>query len=95
MNKLNDVISSLNYEDLKKIEKDLNEGHISKLISAKLKKMDQNKKVCPVCYKDIPEGEEAFTLMFGPSDFRKKASFCALDCLEFFISQIKEKEIKK
>jgi hypothetical protein len=95
MNKLNDMINSMNYEDLKKIERDLNEGHISKLINTRLKKIDQNKKICPICYKDIMEGEEAFTLTFGPSDFKKKASFCALDCLEFFISQMREKEIKK
>ena len=34
-----------------------------------------------------------YTIIFGPDDFRKKASFCGLDCLEYFL--IKLKQIKK
>lgn len=94
MNKLAEVINSLSYEDLKKIEMDLNEGHISKLLRKRMEVLEKNKKVCPVCYKEIIDDNEAFTLVFGPPDFRKKASFCALDCLEFFINQIKNKEIE-
>ena len=94
MNKLAEIINSLNYEDLKKIEMDLNGGHISKLLRKRLEHFEKTSKVCPVCYKEIVDDSEAFTLIFGPPDFRKKASFCALDCLEFFINQIKNKEIR-
>jgi hypothetical protein len=34
-------------------------------------------------------------LIFGPKDFRKKASFCALDCLEYFIEKIKKEKKAK
>jgi len=95
MNKLSEIINSLNYEDLRMIEKDIEEGNVSKIVRKRIEQYERSSKTCPVCYKEIVEGNEAFTLIFGSPDFKKKASFCALDCLEFFISKIKNKEIKQ
>jgi hypothetical protein len=85
-------------EDLVKIQKDLEAGNLYHLVKKKLDDINSAKfnKVCPVCNSTI--NEECFTLVFGPKDFRKKASFCAFDCLEYFINQLKEqrkKEIKE
>jgi hypothetical protein len=90
MNRLAKLIEELDEEDLSLVKKDLEAGHIERLINKKLqekKEIDFNK-VCPIC--QTPIGEEGLTLIFGPGDLRKKASFCAFDCLEYFLSKIKE-----
>jgi hypothetical protein len=90
MNKLAKLIESLDEEDLKLIKKDLEAGNVERLIRKKLeeKKETDFNKVCPVCQSQI--GDEGLTLIFGPADFRKKASFCALDCMEYFLDKIKQ-----
>jgi len=96
MNKLARLINELDEEDLDLIRKDLEAGNLDKLIRQKLmEKQDQElNKVCPVCQTRIDD--ESLTLIFGPKDFRKKANFCALDCLEYFIEKIKkEKNVER
>ncbi|HHE36238.1 MAG TPA: hypothetical protein ENL16_00300 [Candidatus Woesearchaeota archaeon] len=95
MNKLAKLIENLNEEDLKLIKKDLEAGNIERLINKKLqeKKEEDFNKVCPVC--QTPIGEESLTLIFGPKGLRKKASFCALDCLEYFLNKIKQEKEKR
>ncbi len=90
MNRLANIINNLNYEELKAIEKDFNNGNIERLIKDRLLHFEQGKKICPVCYRTIDENDEHFTLIFGPQEFKKKANFCGLDCLEFFIAKIKD-----
>ena len=90
MNRLAKLIESLDQEEIKLIKKDLETGNIDKLISKKLEQVretDMNK-VCPVCQSNIEE--DNLTLVFGPKGLRKKASFCAIDCLEYFLNKIKE-----
>ena len=92
MNRLARIIESLEEEDLNLIKKDIEEGNIEKLINKKLqekKEADQNS-VCPVC--QTPSNDESLTLIFGPKGLRKKASFCALDCLEYFLNRIKQQK---
>lgn len=92
MNRLARLIENLDEDDLKLIKKDLEAGNIDRLINKKLqerKEVDFNK-VCPIC--QSPIGEESLTLIFGPEGLRKKASFCAFDCLEYFINRIKEEK---
>ncbi|HJX05354.1 MAG TPA: hypothetical protein VJ461_01450 [Candidatus Nanoarchaeia archaeon] len=92
MNRLARLIENLDEEDLKLIKKDLELGNIERLINKKLqekKEVDFNK-VCPVC--QTPIDEEGFTIIFGPKGLRKKASFCARDCLEYFLSKIKQEK---
>ena len=90
MNKLAKLIESLDEEDLKLLKKDLKAGNIERLINKKLqdKREEDFNKVCPVCQAQIEEG--SLTLIFGPEGLRKKASFCAMDCLEYFLNKIKE-----
>ena len=90
MNRLAKLIESLDETDLKLIKKDLEFGNIEKLVDRKLKEREETdfNKVCPVC--QTPIGEENLTLVFGPKGLRKKASFCALDCMEYFLNKIKK-----
>lgn len=89
MNKLARILENLDEKDLALLKKDLEAGNIEKLINKKIqeKKEANFNKVCPVC--QAPIGAESLTLIFGPTGLRKKASFCALDCLEYFLNKIK------
>lgn len=93
MNKLAKMIDDLDEEELRLIKKDLEQGNIERLINNKLQEKNEAdfNKVCPVC--QAPIKEESVSLIFGPKELRKKASFCALDCLEYFINQIKVKKM--
>jgi hypothetical protein len=92
MNKLARVIVEMDEAELRQVKRDLEEGNFQRLINQKIaEKVDESSnKICPVCHTAIEEGNQ--TLVFGPAGLRKKATFCALDCLEFFISRIKEQK---
>jgi hypothetical protein len=92
MNRLAGIINAMNYKELKEIQKDLAEGNIGRLIKARLDQIEKTigyEKVCPTCDSKISEDTAKYTLMFGPADFRKKASFCGLDCLTFFAGRLR------
>ena len=92
MNRLAKLIEGLDEEDLRLIKKDLEAGNIEKLINQRLqeKREADFNKVCPVCQSPIEE--EGLTLVFGPKGLKKKASFCAQDCLEYFLNRIKQEK---
>lgn len=54
-----------------------------------------NSRICATCGNKLDLNTKNLTLHFGPEDFKKKASFCAFDCLEFFLQQLKQIEMKK
>ena len=89
-----EMVNALEYDDLVRVKKDLDHGaiHLKNLIQVKIKEHVLNhKKSCATCHNQInPYSTNNFTLVFGPEDFRKKASFCAVDCLEYFLKQLKE-----
>lgn len=91
--RLRDMIESLEYDDLVKMKRDIEGGsyHLKKLLKEKLLEEEKkHAKVCSVCSNDIdPRNVNNFTLIFGPDDFKKKASFCGLDCLEYFLTKLK------
>ncbi|MFH0870384.1 MAG: hypothetical protein V1866_05000 [archaeon] len=89
MNKLSKIINELDEDELELIRKDLEAGHIERLINQRIteKKEQDFNKVCPVC--QTPIDEESLTLIFGPKGLKRKASFCALDCLQYFVNKIK------
>ena len=90
MEKLRQGIASLNYNELKIMEKDLKKGApvIKSLIKRRINQLEtQDTGICAGCGS---KEHLQFTLIFGPEDFKKKASFCAMDCLEHFILQLRE-----
>jgi hypothetical protein len=96
MNRLLNMINSMDTDELRLIQRDLYEGNIGYLVRRRLfeldKDKDDDKKVCPVCGTKITETNDKFTLVFGPPDFRKKASFDEADCLRFFVSGLGTKD---
>ena len=92
--RIKDIIDSVEYYDLLNLKKDLESGshNIKKLLNQKIKEHEkQHEKSCSVCSNELdPYNTNNYTLIFGPEDFRKKASFCGLDCLEYFLVILKQ-----
>ncbi|MCB9361806.1 hypothetical protein H6504_00080 [Candidatus Woesearchaeota archaeon] len=91
--RVKEMIPGLDYEDLKKLQFDLNKGglHLRKLVDDQVKQLEKKHScICANCMADIDDrSAETYTLVFGPHDFRKKATFCGLDCLQYFLGNIK------
>ena len=92
--KFEDVMDVLDYNELMRFKSDLDSGAISikKLIEDRIKKkLKEHEKICATCSNTLNFYKSSnYTLIFGPDDFKKKASFCGLDCLEYFIIKLKE-----
>lgn len=95
--KLKEAFENIDYDDLAKLRFDIMSGgkHIKHLISKRIEELERDSKTCAVCGKPILLGDDSFSLVFGNHDFKKKASFCAIDCLEYFIKNVKENNEKK
>lgn len=89
-----DIIEILDYNELMRFKGDLDSGAITvkKLLEEKIKKkLKEHEKICATCSGTLSfYKSNNYTLVFGPHDFKKKASFCGLDCLEYFILKLKE-----
>ena len=96
MNKLSNIISGMNYREIKAIEKDLYEGNIARLLKERKRGFERliGEKICPTCGRTLEE-EPPYILVFGPSDFKKKAGFCGTDCLSFFVKKLEPEILKK
>ncbi|MBD3313250.1 hypothetical protein GF345_02310 [Candidatus Woesearchaeota archaeon] len=92
--KIDEVIELLDFNELMNVKKDIEKGgeRISRIVDAKIKQeLKRHSSHCCVCNAKInPFSVFNFTLVFGPEDMKKKASFCAIDCLEHFLSNLKD-----
>ncbi|MFW6014053.1 MAG: hypothetical protein ACOCQG_02670 [Candidatus Nanoarchaeia archaeon] len=101
VSKVRDMINSINEDELQKLYTDLSKGgnHLKKLVSEKLQELEESKtNFCVTCGKGLGDHNASFSLVFGKNGLRKKACFCELDCLEYFVSELKkmrEKNIGK
>ena len=90
--RLRDVIHAIDYYELLKIRKDLDDGgiHIKKFIQDEIdKRHKEHSTFCSTCGTEIdPLSTSSSTLIFGPSDFKKKATFCGKDCLDYFLKNM-------
>lgn len=99
--KLNDAIGSLDYDDLVQLHEDLREGghSLRGMVERKIvEKEKEHGKSCCVCSSEIdPHSTSNYTLLLGPEGLKRKASFCALDCLKYFVAGIEKRkeELKK
>ena len=97
--KVKEVIEELSQDELLKLRFDLkhHSKHILRLIDKRLRFLEtRGEHVCATCGKTINlEEDNAITLTFGPPDFKRRAYFCGIDCLEYFISELKRIEKKK
>jgi hypothetical protein len=99
--KIDDAIRSMDYADLVRLHEDLKQGGhaLRRMVTDKiLEKEKEHGKHCAVCQSDVdPHSTTNFTLLLGPEGLKRKASFCAIDCLKYFISNIEKRkaELKK
>ena len=91
MNKLKRLIEEMDEDDLVNLKRDVDEGNMQRLLKERLDAKRKGPSVsCPVCGMSVNE-QEGFHLQFGSSDFRQKATFDGVDCLEYFIERLKKK----
>ncbi|MFT4302981.1 MAG: hypothetical protein ACMXYG_00300 [Candidatus Woesearchaeota archaeon] len=92
--RLRDVIDSIDYYELLKIKKDLENGgyYLKSFINNEIEnRQKQHSIYCSSCGNHIePNNPNSQTLIFGPHDFKKKATFCGKDCLSYFLSRTEE-----
>ncbi len=92
--RVKELLDFIETAELYKLLNDLDKGGkvFKKLIEKKLEERNlKHNKLCSNCTGIInPYSTNNYTLIFGPDDFRKKATFCALDCLEYFLNSLKQ-----
>ena len=97
--KLIDFVGALEYEDLIELQRDLFKGGstIKQAVSGKLKEITSKEiRTCGTCGGPINlRMANEFTLLFGPPDMKKRVSFCAIDCMEYFTTSLKRISAKK
>ena len=96
--KFKEFLETLEYNELLDFQKQIKEKEslMRTLLSDHINVMERiSARVCATCGNELNLHSKNLTLHFGPEDFKKKASFCAFDCLDFFLDQLKTLEIKK
>ena len=92
--KFNELLEKLDYADLARLQKDLHSGgaDLKRMVNEKVRHAVENQsRICVTCGTAInPFNINDYSLVFGPHDFKKRASFCALDCLEYFLRGLKK-----
>ena len=84
----------LEHYELVRLKQQIKKGNIDilKEIKEKIKEHEKShEKYCVTCSNELDlYNTNNYTIMFGPEDFKKKASFCGLDCLEYFLTSLKK-----
>ncbi len=92
--KVSEIVAMLNYEELIDLQRDLFGGGttIKQFVNNRIKEVnDSQTRVCATCGNTVNLGlNQEYTLIFGPKDLKKRATFCAVDCLEYFFVQLKQ-----
>ncbi|MFP4403403.1 MAG: hypothetical protein ACOC3X_01200 [Nanoarchaeota archaeon] len=91
--KINQIIETMPENELYKLRAEISNGAINlkKQLDKKIKLLENSKTgYCITCGKDVSSHPTSFTLIFGENEFRKKAIFCEIDCLQYFLSEIKQ-----
>ena len=89
-----EAIDTMDYDELMRVKIELECGAVNmkKLVVQKVREAEKKHETkCAVCHTEINmHSTNNYTILFGPEDFKKKASLCALDCLEYFLGQLRE-----
>lgn len=92
--KVSEIVAMLNYEELVDLQRDLFGGGttIKQVVTNRIKEVnDSQTRVCATCGNTVNLSlNHEYTLIFGPKDLKKRATFCAVDCLEYFFVQLKQ-----
>ena len=95
---IREMVDVVDENELYKLQSDLAKGgmHLKKLVDSKVRELEAQKTgYCVICGKDLAEDSSGYSLVFGSDGMRKKAGFCELDCLEYFIAELKKMREKK
>jgi hypothetical protein len=88
------LLYSLTYQQLLELEFELAKGAPNlknHVINLKERLELQQKSVCASCGTRLdPDRHQVLTLVFGPTDFRKKGSFCGIDCHKEFLNRLEQ-----
>jgi len=98
MEKLKNAIDEMEYHEIKFLQKELECGakKIKEIVNKKLQAIeDAEGHVCMTCGDVISKNKNSFTLIFGPPEDRKKANFCAHDCLHYFLTNLNKVKNEK
>jgi len=96
--KFKEFLENLDYNEVLNFKKQMKESdsQMKEILSNHIDVIERiNSRVCATCGNELNSDTKNLVLHFGPNDFKKKASFCAFDCLEFFLQQLKSIEMKK
>ncbi|MBR9699555.1 hypothetical protein GOV09_03820 [Candidatus Woesearchaeota archaeon] len=87
------MLYNLDYHELLSLKNDFeSDGSFLTLLDTRIKELEkQHKQFCATCSSEMDTKQvNNFTILFGPDDFKKRASFCGMDCLEYFLKELKE-----
>ncbi len=91
---LRKFLGSLEHHELVQLKHqyDIGKLNFEKELADKIKEHEkQHAKFCASCSNELDQyNTNNYTILFGPDDFKKKASFCGLDCLQYFLLHIKQ-----
>lgn len=94
MYRFKQFLGTLEHYELVLLKKQVEIGKLDvvKEVQDKIKEAEKkHENYCVTCSNDLdPYNTNNYTIMFGPEDFKKKASFCGLDCLEYFLTNLKQ-----
>ena len=97
MYSLKKFLDGMEHYELVRLKQQIEKGNldIEKEIREQIRHLEKkHANFCVTCSNTLdPYNTNNYTLVFGPDDFRKKASFCGLDCLGYFLINLKH--IKK
>ena len=89
-----EVMDMVDFSELLKMKRDLDNGgeEINKIVEERIRKeIKKNEICCTVCTNKIKRhSENNFMLVFGPEEFKRKANFCGIDCMEYFTTHLKQ-----
>lgn len=95
--KFKEFLETLDYGEVMDFKKQIkaSDSLMRKMVHDQIDVIERiNARVCATCGHGLDMNTKNLTVHFGPEDFKKKATFCAFDCLEFFLGQLKQIEAK-
>jgi hypothetical protein len=91
---IKDILELLDHKELQQIQSDLDSGAVTirKFVGDRIAHLDAKKKICSTCGESLDDTSTyIYSVTFGPSDFRKVATFCGRDCQDYFIDSLNKK----
>lgn len=86
---MQEFLDKLDYDDVMLLKEHSSNGKIEDLIMKRAKEVQTKARPCPTC-SAVLEKDKSIVLQFGPKDFRKEARFCGVDCLMYFLQNMKD-----